>query len=135
MYHFAGQRYDLLAYVVMPSHIHWIFRPLPKWCEEIAADRMDARTPRERIMHSLKRFTGNECNRLLARTGPFWQDESYEHCVRNEDELLRIIEYVEMNPVKAGLVDEPAKWLYSSAVDRARHNIAVGEPLPRGAGF
>src|SRR4029079_13240522 len=54
-YHFAAQRYDLLAYVVMPSHVHWLFRPLPKWCETIA-DPNDHRTPRERILHSFKSF-------------------------------------------------------------------------------
>jgi REP element-mobilizing transposase RayT len=129
MYHFAGQRYDLLAYVVMPSHVHWVLRPLPKWCEEIAADSNDQRTPRERILHSFKSFTGNECNRLLGRSGKFWQDESYEHCVRNEDELLRIVEYIEQNPVKAGLVTEAALWPCSSAADRARLNIAIGDPL------
>jgi REP-associated tyrosine transposase len=130
MYHFAGERYDLLAYVVMPSHIHWVFRPLPEWCGAIS-DSNDGRTPRERIMHSLKSFTGNECNRLLGRTGQFWQDESYEHCVRDDDELLRIINYVEQNPVKARLVDTAAKSPYSSAPDRIKTGTAIGEPLIR----
>jgi REP element-mobilizing transposase RayT len=129
MYHFADHRYQLLAYVVMPSHVHWVFRPLPKWCDEIAADPKDARTPRERILHSFKSFTGNECNQLLGRSGQFWQDESYEHCVRNADELLRIIEYIEQNPVKAGLIDVAAKWPYSSAADRAQLTIPMGDPL------
>ena len=57
-------------------------------------------------MHSLKSFTGNECNRLLGRGSAFWQDESYDHWVRDDDELHRIIDYVESNPVKAGLVNK-----------------------------
>src|SRR5215813_11661652 len=29
LYHFAGQRYDLVAYAIMPSHYHWVFHPNP----------------------------------------------------------------------------------------------------------
>src|SRR5687768_1369360 len=29
--HFRNERYDLIAYVVMPSHFHWLFRPLDRW--------------------------------------------------------------------------------------------------------
>ena len=76
--------------------------------------------PLAEIMHSLKSYTANRCNRILGRTGPFWQDESYDHWVRDEDELVRVIEYVENNPVKAGLVTDPAEFVFSSAYDRAR---------------
>jgi hypothetical protein len=62
-YHFAGERYYLIAYVVMPSHIHWVFRPTVEW-SEAAISPGDRRTPRERILHSFKSFTANECNRL-----------------------------------------------------------------------
>ena len=44
LFHFAGERYDLLAYVVMPSHLHWLFQPRPQWVESLADDRC---TPRE----------------------------------------------------------------------------------------
>ena len=117
LYHFAPQRYDLLAYVVMPSHLHWVFTPRPEWCDAIA-NTPDPRTPRERIMHSIKSYTGVKCNRLLRLDGAFWQDESYDHWVRNDDELQRIIQYVELNPVKADLVAEAHHWQFSSAYDR-----------------
>ena len=80
-------------------------------------------------MHSLKSFTGRECNRLLGREGAFWQEESYDHWVRDPDDLNRIIEYVESNPVKAGLCESPADFVYSSARDRVRWAIPVGQPL------
>ena len=54
LYHFAGERYHLLAYVIMPSHFHWLFRPRAEWITTLG-DRMDQRTPRERIMHSIQR--------------------------------------------------------------------------------
>jgi putative transposase len=114
--HFAAVRYDVFAFVVMPSHLHWIFRPRESWIRthKTSADR----TPREVILHTFKRHTALKCNELLGQEGQFWQDESYEHCVRDEEEFLRCVDYVETNPVKAGLVTEPEKWPYSSAAIR-----------------
>ena len=55
------------------------------------------------ILHSLKSFTSNQANRLLQRSGQFWEHESFDHCVRDQEEWGRIIAYVLNNPVKAGL--------------------------------
>jgi type I restriction enzyme R subunit len=126
-YYFAGARYDLLAHVVMPSHVHWVFTPRREWTDTLSPDR----SPRERIMHSLKRYTAFECNLRLREDGSFWQDESYDHCVVDESELERIIYYVEQNPVKAGLVASPELWEHSSAHDRLKLGIAPGRPLLR----
>ena len=55
-------------------------------------------------------------NRILGRTGmPFWQEESFDHWLRSEEELQEAIEYVEGNPVKAGLVETKEQWAWSSA--------------------
>ena len=128
IYHFARERYDVYAYVVMPSHFHWIFRPTEDWVRTLNSDQ-EARRPREIIMHTLKLHTATECNRLLGRKGHFWQDESYDHCARNEAELWRIIEYVEMNPVKANYTTSPEEWPFSSAKDRREWDIDYGVPL------
>jgi REP element-mobilizing transposase RayT len=129
MYHFAGVRYDLLAFVVMPSHLHWVFKPCDEWVDSLRV-LAGERPPRERIMHTIKTRTGSECNKLLRRQGTFWQDESYDHCVRDEEELGRIIRYVEENPVQAGLVSAPEDWPFSSAGPRAAGQIPFGRPLP-----
>ena len=141
--HFLGVRYDVLAYVVMPSHVHWVFQPLEQWVQEIegkatgmpdsrqAGGLPHVRTPRERIMHSLKTHTALECNRLLGREGTFWQAESYDHCVFDVDELERVIRYIENNPVLAGLAVAAEDWPYSSARDRKLANLPFGHPLPR----
>lgn len=151
IYYWAGRRYDVLAYVVMPSHLHWVFRPREEaeGLEQVGnmeeqvgnllhgegdcppGGRSKRRPARERIMHTLKLRTALECNRLLQRSGAFWQDESYDHCVRDEDELERMILYVEFNPVKAGLVATPGQWRFSSAHDRAELGIPEGAPLLR----
>jgi putative transposase len=74
------------------------------------------RTEVRRLMKSLKGVTARAANEILRRTGkPFWQDESFDHWVRNEAEFLEIREYIEHNPVTAGLVERPEDWPWSSA--------------------
>jgi len=69
----------------------------------------------------LKGYTAREANRILGRTGQhFWQEESFDHWSRDEDEFFRIIAYIENNPVKAGLVTRPEDWQWSSAAERKR---------------
>ncbi len=126
--HFAGERYAIWAWVVMPSHFHWVFEPLRSWVESLG-ESADKRTPRERIMHSVKRHSARQCNRLRSETGSFWQDESYDHCVEDVDELGRIIEYVEQNPLKAGLAEDASAYRFSSASYRMRKRISPGRPL------
>ncbi len=62
------------------------------------------------IMESLKGYTAFECNKVLKRKGKFWHHENYDHVVRNQEELIRIIKYTLNNPVKAGLCQEQEKW-------------------------
>jgi REP element-mobilizing transposase RayT len=144
IYYFAGERYDLLAYVVMPSHFHWVFRPVGQVSnlssgkpvfDVSSADRLETcptfRSPREQIMHSIKLYTARRCNQHLKRCGAFWQDESHDHCVRDAEELERIIDYIENNPVKAGLARTSEEWPFSSARDRIQQNIEFGQPLRR----
>jgi len=83
-------------------------------------------------MHSINRYTAEECNKLLGKRGAFWQHESYDHWVRDAEELERIILYIEGNPVKAGLVAAPELWPFSSARDRSRTRSEMGIPLLRG---
>lgn len=126
IFHFAGIRYDLLAYVVMPSHIHWLFTPIPAWIATLSADES---TPRQRIQHSINRYSATQCNKILKVRGTFWQKESFDHWVRDLDELERIIAYIEANPVKAGLVEQPMDWPFSSACFRKMYGIPIGCPL------
>jgi REP element-mobilizing transposase RayT len=102
MRHFDRQRYELLAFCIMPNHVHWIVTPLLKTETECY--------PLASIMHSIKGYTAGRANRLLGRSGAFWQHESYDHFVRNTAELERIIAYVLHNPVKAGLVTDWQSW-------------------------
>jgi len=130
LYHFAGLRYDLFGFVVMPSHVHWVFQPLQSWMDTLE-QKVTLRTARERIVHSVNRHTAFECNKLLQVRGEFWQHESYDHWVRDAEELERILLYIDGNPVKAGLAEFPEKWRFSSANDRNHKGSEFGMPLMR----
>lgn len=97
-----GQVYRLVAFCIMPNHLHLVIVPLPK--EDGLFHSLTA------VMHSLKRYTARQANLLLGREGAFWQQESYDHVVRDQAEARRIIEYVLNNPVKAGLAQGWEDW-------------------------
>ena len=104
--HFAGQRYELRAWVVMPNHVHVVVWPMPG---HTLSD----------ILHSWKSFTSSQANKLLRRTGEaFWQAESFDHWIRDDEERARLVAYVEDNPVKAGFCRRPEDWNWSSASGR-----------------
>jgi REP element-mobilizing transposase RayT len=103
--HFNGQRYELRAWVVMPNHVHAVVWPMP------------GHTLSE-ILQSWKSFTSKTANKLLGRTGEFWQKESFDHWIRDEAEHARLTTYVESNPVKAGFCKRPEEWKWSSAGGR-----------------
>lgn len=100
-----GKVYDLDTFCLMPNHAHVAFTPLLR--EEGKYHALSA------IMHSLKRHTAREANRILGREGAFWQHESYDHVVRDAEEHERIVKYILNNPVKAGLVPRWQEWPWS----------------------
>jgi putative transposase len=100
--HFDGRRYKLAAWCVMPNHVHAIFSPA-----------LDC-GPRA-VLHSWKSFTAHEINRILARQGPIWERESFDHMIRSIEYFEALVRYVEENPVAAGLCDVPESWPWSSA--------------------
>ncbi len=67
-------------------------------------------------MHNIKRNSAKQANAALGRTGQFWQHESYDHFVRDEAELGRILQYVINNPVKAGLVADWHDWKWTYCI-------------------
>ncbi|TLD71448.1 NUDIX domain-containing protein [Phragmitibacter flavus] len=88
--HFHEDRYLLDQFVIMPNHAHLILKPLPG-------------QSLSKILQSIKWFTAREINRALNRSGPFWMDESYDHIIRDWNELNRFRQYIQQNPEKARL--------------------------------
>ncbi len=105
MRHRDGKEYILYAFCIMPNHVHAILEPLqPGASSEL---------PLSKIMQSLKRQTARKANTILCKEGSFWQDETYDHVVRDNREFWRIISYVLNNPVKAGLVSKWTDWQWT----------------------
>jgi putative transposase len=95
------QWYALHAYVIMPNHVHLVWTPT---------------TSMSRVLQRLKGVTSRRAKRLLDLSEEaFWQPESVDHWIRSDTELQRTIDYVEWNPVKAGLVHSAEEWPWSSA--------------------
>lgn len=102
--YYDGTSYDLLCCTVMSNHVHM----LVDHSFDTSGNRI------EEILQSIKKYTARTSNQLLDRTGEqFWQYESYDHVVRNEQESENTIRYILYNPVKAGLCKEWQEWKYT----------------------
>jgi REP element-mobilizing transposase RayT len=99
---FNGERYMLHAWVVMPNHVHALITP----CVGHAMSS---------ILQSWKSFTAKEAKKALGLEGKFWQPEYFDRAIRNQRHFAIAHEYIENNPVKAGLVNKPCEWPWSSA--------------------
>jgi REP element-mobilizing transposase RayT len=99
---FDGSRYRLSAWVVMPNHLHSLLTRFENF------ELKD-------ILHSTKSYTAHEANKLLNREGQFWIEDYFDRYIRDEKHFQRTVDYIEMNPVKAGLCEKPGDWPFSSA--------------------
>ena len=100
-----GERYRLIAWVIMPNHAHILLRPING-------------TVVSEIMHSIKSFTAHEANRILERKGQFWAKEYFDRYIRDLRHFASTIAYIENNPVKARLCRSAEEWPYGSACFR-----------------
>ena len=115
-----GKDYDLKVFCIMSTHVHAVFKPYlsPESISEVPGPGRgrfeSSQPPLGAIMHSLKGYTARKANKLLGRSGQFWEVESYDHEVRNSEDFARIVRYVLQNPVKANLVDDwrQFKWTW-----------------------
>ena len=93
--------YTLQAHVIMPNHVHALVEPFVSL---------------QKLMNGIKGVSARDANLRLGRVGEhFWQDESFDHWVRDAGQFARTKMYIENNPVKARLCATPEDWLWSSA--------------------
>ena len=104
--HFDGERYHLQAWCVMPNHVHVLATPLG--CSTLSS-----------IIHSWKSYTAKRANKRLGRRGALWMQEYFDRAIRDERHFITAVEYIENNPVKAGLCEQATDWEWSSARDRS----------------
>ncbi len=122
-WHYGGIRYRLMAWVVMPNHVHAL---LEVWG-----------TPLGKILKDLKSYTAKEANKVLGREGTFWEEDYFDRYIRDEEHFRRVVRYIENNPVKAGLVAWAAQWRWSSAHYRSQEGTSaktLAHPTANGLG-
>lgn len=95
LHHFEGGRCEMLAYAVMPNHVHAMCRPLREH-------------KLEELCGSWKWFTSQKIQRSLGRTGTFWQDESFDRIIRDAEHYVATVRYIAKNPIKAKLAENEA---------------------------
>ncbi len=88
--HFDGIRYDLNAFVIMPNHVHVLFRL-----------RNGFRL--EKILQSWKGFSARKINQVSGRRGSLWQNNYWDRMIRNEQHFMKCRDYIRDNPIKARL--------------------------------
>lgn len=106
---YHGKRYDLRAWVVMPNHVHALFKV--------------SNVPLGKIIGDLKEYTAREANKLLRRRGRFWAEDCFDTFIRDAQHELRTRHYIENNPTKVFLVRDPKEWPWSSARFRDENGI------------
>lgn len=97
-----AQRYRLSSWVVMPNHIHYLLTRFEGI--ELA-----------QLMQSFKSLTSHKANKLLRRKGQFWMPDYFDRYIRNAEHFAKTVRYIENNPVKARLCEQPQDWPFSSA--------------------
>lgn len=96
------KRYDLHGWVIMPTHVHVLLTP-------------QEAEPLAKIVQALKGFSSKEIQKKIGGDGRLWQPDYFDRFIRDEEHFIRVLSYIEWNPVKAGLTDDPSHWPYSSA--------------------
>jgi len=121
--HFDEDRYTLHAWAVMPNHVHVILRPT-------------AGHDLEKILQSWKSFTAKKASELLQRSGTFWQEEDYDHIVRDGEDFRNQVRYVLENPRNGKTSGEWTGSIYGSTWEevlgarRPRNGLERDAPAP-----
>jgi putative transposase len=105
LWHFDGERYRLMAWAIMPNHVHVL-------TEQIEGHRLAD------FVHAWKSFTAKAANKNLGRTGALWAPEYFDRYIRDQAHFDAAVHYIHHNPVKAGLVPRAEEWRWSSAWER-----------------
>ncbi len=93
-------------FVLMPDHVHLFAAPSPD-----AKKRAD-------WIKLWKSVSARRLNPASAGTQPFWQADTFDHILRSGDSYSQKWEYVRMNPVRQGLVGDPAEWPWQGEISQ-----------------
>ncbi|MFZ0790327.1 MAG: transposase [Chromatiaceae bacterium] len=100
------------AWVLLPDHLHCIWT-LPAGDVDYSARWSVIKRLTSQAVHPPQARTAS-ASRLKRRESNLWQRRFWEHCIRDEDDFARHLDYVHWNPVKHGLVSRAVDWPWSS---------------------
>ncbi|MBI5604341.1 MAG: transposase [Deltaproteobacteria bacterium] len=95
---------DLVAFVIMPDHLHLIIIPKEKNVSQ--------------CLHSIKSFSSKEINKNSQHKGSVWQSSFRDLTLWSEEVVIEKINYIHNNPVRKEMVSDPGNYRYSSANTR-----------------
>lgn len=106
--------FDMVAVVLLPDHLHCIWE-LPENDADFSKrwGRIKSRFSKKWIYIGGKEAKISQARRKHRERG-IWQKRFWEHRIRDEDDLMRHVNYIHFNPVKHSLVRCPHEWPYSS---------------------
>jgi len=102
---------SILAYCLMPNHVHFIVIPEEK--DSLA-----------KVFNTCHMRYSQYFNKKNHLTGHLWQGRFYS-CVLDEIHLYATCRYVENNPVRAKLVRKPENWQWSSAKAHLNKGVSI----------
>jgi len=114
------------GFVVMPNHVHAIV-----WFSEAGSLSPFMKSWKQTTSIRLKRVLRGVAPHYAAKflpTDPFWQAKYYPFNLFAGRKALEKLQYMHMNPVRAGLVGRPSEWLWSSAA-YYENGADVGIPI------
>ena len=128
MLHFHNERYELLAWCVMPNHVHVLVHvwQTPLW-KMVQSWKRFAATETERRSQT-RRVSTTNTNEPARRAALRWQREYWDTFMRNETQEKTAVRYIENNPVKAKLCGAKEQWPFSSARFRDEYTRLVIPP-------
>jgi putative transposase len=98
---FSKKTIDIIAYCIMPTHIHFILKELK---DSGIANFMNL------ISHSYSKYFNPRYN----RKGPLWEGRFKNVLVESDYQFMHLNRYIHLNPITARLVNKPTDWKYSS---------------------
>ena len=93
----------MLAWVLMPDHVHWLIALGEQYTLDIVVGR-------------LKAISARNVNQACVRAGAVWARAYHDHALRGDENLASVAHYIVANPLRAGLVKSVAHYPFWNAV-------------------
>ena len=119
-----SERCYLLAWCLMPDHIHILLSPREGRDDNQALGTVAGRSsgrlrwnlsPLSRFVADWASTSAHLTNKAVGEKGPLWQEGFHDHAVRCTERIEDVVEYIHCNPVRRGLVTDSNAWPWSSA--------------------